>query len=420
METVNLNKTRDFYTVGDGHYILDCMNADGVMFEATRIRRDQYGELRGSLDVRVTLAGAMVLDDLGTIIRFDSINLSDSRKRKDAANDCQRRAKTSTGDVDWIGLLDQFAFKVGSADSRGDAAVWLPDVPRSTADAVYNLDGFPILRNHPQIVFGDGGSLKSWLMLYWAGQLARQGVPTMYCDWEMTEEDHRERAAMIWGDHVPKILYVRCLRALPNEIDRLAQLKHEHQISFGFFDSIGFACPGKPEDAVSALQYMTAIRSLGIGTMHSAHIASAAEMKEHRPFGSVFWHNSARQTWFVKAEEGSTAETARSVALINRKYSITRAHAARAFRFDFEPNVVRIAKADPTTVETAVKDVPMWQRIKAVVTSHPLTFAEIAEATGLKEDSIRKSVDRASRTFKVIEGSNGLKRVALLELRAVS
>ena len=91
-------------------------------------------------------------------------------------------------------------------------------------------------------------------MLYWAGLLSKQGVTPMYCDWEMTEEDHKERAAQIWGDSIPPILYVRCYRSLPNEIDRLARLKHEHKISFGFFDSVGFACPGKPEDAQTGLQ----------------------------------------------------------------------------------------------------------------------------------------------------------------------
>jgi len=77
-------------------------------------------------------------------------------------------------------------------------------------------------------------------------------------------------------------------------------------------------------------------------------------------------------------------------------------------------------KTDPTTVESAAASIPQWQRIKAAVANHPLTYAEIAEETGIKEASIRKSVERATRTFKVLEGANGLKRVALLELRAAS
>lgn len=420
MEASGQARSRDFYVVSDGHYIYDCLD-DGCLFEATRVRRDQYGELRCSLDVRTTLAGASVLDAVGTLCRYDSINLSDSRRRRDAAVDLERRAKTRRVELDWQQRLDELAFKVGSADSHGQAAVWLPEVPRATADPIYTVDGFPMLRQHPQIVFGDGGSMKSYLMLHWAGRLAKQGVPVMYCDWELDESDHRERAAALWGDSVPPILYVRCNRALVGEVDRLARLKHEHNIAFAFFDSISFACSGKPEDAQVAQDYFRACRSLGIGTMHAAHITGSTEMKEHRPFGSIFWHNGARLTWFAKAED-ETQDTShsRTVALINRKANLSARRAALAYRFEFEPNMVRIVKTDPAMVENVASSIPQWQRIKAAVSKHPLTFAEIADETGIKEGSIRKSVERATRTFKVIEGSNGLKRVALIELRAAS
>lgn len=413
-----LGETRDFYTVADGHYIYDCL-CDGVMFEATRVRRDHNGELRCSLDVRASLAGAQVLDDRGTLTRFDAINLSDSRRRKEAATDCAAFAKTQPSALNWTARLNELAFKVGSAEARGESPVWLAEVPRQSADAVFAVDGFPILKNHPQIVFGDGGSLKSYLMLHWAGALAKQGVRVMYCDWELDESDHRERAAALWGEMQPAVLYVRCNRPLVLELERLARIKHEHKMDFAFCDSIAFACMGKPEDASTAQEYLRACRSLGIGTLHAAHVAGATEMREHRPFGSVFWHNGARSTWFAKAEDEAQDTThSRTVALINRKTNLSSRRAALAYRFEFQPNQVRIVKADPTTVESATSALPQWQRIRAAVAKHPLTYAEIAEETGIKEGSIRKSVERATKTFKVLEGANGLKRVALLELRA--
>jgi len=143
-------------------------------------------------------------------------------------------------------------------------------------------------------------------------------------------------------------------------------------------------------------------------------------MREHRPFGSVFWHNGARMTWLAKAEdESQDTAHARTVALINRKTNLSARRPALAFRFEFEPNAVRITRADPTLIDGAAASIPQWQRIKSVVSNGPRTFAEIAEETSIKEGSIRRSVERATRTFKVIEGANGLKRVALLELRAV-
>lgn len=412
--------TRDFYVVSDGHYVYDCLT-DGCFFEATRVRRDQYGELRCVLDVRTTLAGAMVLDDLGTLTRIDSINLSDSRRRRETALDLARRAKTRPQNLDWQSRLDELAFRISSAESRGQAAVWLPEVPRAIGDPIFTVEGFPLLREHPQIVFGDGGSLKSYLLLHWAGGLAKQGVRVMYADWELDESDHRERAAALWGSAIPQILYVRCSRPLVAEAERLSRLKHEHQIQFAFCDSISFACAGRPEDAEVAQDYFRACRSLAIGTMHAAHITGSTEAKEHRPFGSIFWHNGCRLSWFAKAED-ETQDTShhRTVALINRKANLSARRAALAYRFEFEPNMVRIAKTDPALVDTVASSLPQWQRIKAAVSKHPLTFAEIADETGLKEGSIRKSVERANRTFKVIEGANGLKKVALLELRAAT
>lgn len=407
------------FTIGDGHYVLDCDSA-ATQFDVSQVRRDRNGELRCSLEVRTALAGAQVLDpDGGILNRYDAINLSDNRRRADLASDIERRAKTTRDDCDWRALLDDLAFQVGRAESRGQPAVWLPDIPSGTGDTTFTADGFTILRQHPQIVFGDGGSLKSYLMLHWAGTLARQGIRPMFVDWELDATDHRERAAALWGAEIPSVLYVRCSRPLVSELDRLARLKHEHRIDFAFLDSIAFLCHGKPEDAEIAGEVYRALRSLSIGSLLSAHITKAGDMAEHRPFGSAFWHNGARQTFFAKAEDEHQDSThGRTVALINRKTNLSARRAAIAYRFTFNERSVLVRRTDPATVDSIASALPQWQRIKAAITSGPMTIAEIAAETGIKEDSIRKSVTRSTRTFKVFEGANGLQRVALLETRA--
>lgn len=404
------------YTIGDGHYILD---AHTCQLEAVQVRRDRNGELRCTLDARTALAGAQVLDDVGTLNRYDAISLSDSRRRREVAGDLARRAKTKVSDLDWHALLDDLAFQVGKAEAVGERAQLLSDIPRPLPDSGLTVDGFTLLKQHPQILFGDGGALKSFLMLHLAGGLARQGVRVMYCDWELDGADHRERAATLWGDDIPNIVYVRCYRPLVAEVDRLARLKHEHQIDFAFIDSIAFACHGKPEDAEVASAYYRAVRTLGIGTLHAAHITKAGDFAEHRPFGSAFWHNGARATWFAKAEdENADTSRSRTVALINRKANLNARRSAMAYRFEFEPGLVRIQRTDPASVESLASALPVWQRIKAAITSGPLSIAEIAEETSIKEDTVRKTVSRKGGMFTVIEGSNGLKKVALLERRA--
>lgn len=406
-------------TIGDGHYVLDC-EAWGSHLEASQVRRDRNGETRCTLTVRTTLAGAAILDEpTNTLNRYEGISLSDHRVRRFIAEDLARCAPKSG--VNWRSLLDDLAFQVGRAEAAGAPAVLLADVPPSVPDLAFTIDGIPLLKRHPQVLFGDGGTLKSYLMLYWAGTLARQGVNVMFCDWELDDYDHAARAKAIWGGDVPKILYVRCLRPLVSEVDRLARLKHDHGIDFAFFDSIAFACQGKPEDSETAAAYYRAVRGLGIGTLHSAHVTKAGDMAEHRPFGSAFWHNGARQTIFAKAEdESGNVNHSRTVALINRKSNLGPRRPAAAYRFDFDPGSVRIARADPASVESLADSLPTWQRLKAAVSSGPLSFAELAEETGIREGTIRKTVTRKDGMFKVIEGSTGVQKVALLETRRAS
>lgn len=408
-------------TIGDGHYVLDAEDAK-CHIEVSQVRRDRNGELRGTIDVRTVLAGALTLDDQGTLNRYEGVYLASPQRRRELALDLERRAKTKRADLDWQSLLDELAFQVGKAEATGEAAVMLADIPRPSPESAYAVDGFTLLRQHPQILFGDGGTLKSFTMLHLAGELARQGIRSMYCDWELDGSDHRERAASMWGNKIPAIVYVRCYRPLVAEVDRLARLKHEHGVTFAFFDSIAFACHGKPEDAEVASAYYRAVRSLGIGTMHAAHITKGGDFAEQRPFGSAFWHNGARATWFAKAE-GENADTSqsRTVALINRKSNLSARKPALAYRFEFNPGSVRIARTDPAHIEGLASSLPIWQRIKGAVSSGPRTFAEIAEDTGIKEGTIRQTVTRRKGgMFTVIEGGNGVQKVALLETRRAS
>src|SRR5690242_16060734 len=71
----------------------------------------------------------------------------------------------------------------------------------------FDVNGWVVLRDFPTLMFGDGGSLKSYLALYLAGRLAREGVPVLLVDWELDGEDHRERMHQLFGDDAPTNVY---------------------------------------------------------------------------------------------------------------------------------------------------------------------------------------------------------------------
>ena len=67
-------------------------------------------------------------------------------------------------------------------------------------------------------------------------------------------------------------------------------------------DSVGLAAGGEPESAEVAVQFFASPRELGLDALLVAHVTKQdAKGSAERPFGSAFWHNSARSTWHVKS-----------------------------------------------------------------------------------------------------------------------
>ena len=193
--------------------------------------------------------------------------------------------------VDWIGHVEEFSTLVLRAMRSGSPAVILSRVKPEAAEPIVMIEGYPVYPKQQAIDFGDGGTGKSLWALYRGGRLEAEGERVALFDWELDAVTHRRRLEALFGaDRMPSIRYVRCDRPLVHELDRLRRIVLDEEITFGIFDSVGFACDGPPEAAESALAYFRATRQLRIGGIHLAHV-SKAETGDQRPFGSAFWHN---------------------------------------------------------------------------------------------------------------------------------
>jgi hypothetical protein len=115
-------------------------------------------ELFGELSVKCDLPGARTSG--GSLLTAD-FNLSGYRSRKERATALQARANTGN-QVDWDGLIEEFCQCVLQAERTGQPAVDLRTLPVPAADDVIEVEGLPLLRRHPTILFGDGGAAKSY------------------------------------------------------------------------------------------------------------------------------------------------------------------------------------------------------------------------------------------------------------------
>ena len=185
------------------------------------------------------------------------------------------------------------------------------------------------------------------------------------------------------------------------EVDRIKRLVREHQIDFVICDSIGFACHDAPETAAAALGYFQAVRQLGIGSLHIAHV-NRSETGDQKPFGSAFFHNSARATWFVKptSDDGNPV----TLGVFNRKHNLDVLQAPFAIEATFEDARTLFRLADIGAVAEFAGQVPLTQRIRSFLKGGARTRAEIvAQFPDAKPETLRRTIDRELSRDKLVE-----------------
>ena len=216
---------------------------------------------------------------------------------------------------------------------------------------------------------------------------------------------------------MPDVRYVRCDRPLLYEVDRLQRIARTDALDFILFDSAGYACAGKPEDAEAALAYFRAVRQIGPGSLHVAHITKG-ENNDQKPFGSSFWHNSARSTWFVKLAGTSADGQVTTVGMFNRKANLGPLRPPVAFDVSFSQEQTRFLRVDVSSVDELVTSLPLRERIRSLLKSgNPRTVATIAEELGAGKDSVEKALKRNTKLFTRVSQADGVHRFALVERR---
>lgn len=401
----------DFYTLGESRY---CLKAGPLSLELDRLRRERH-ELIGELSIRVFPPSAPAE---GVLVSVADFNVSSLRSRQDRAKFLLERAGQEGLDLDFFWAVEYLCQRVLTAERAGLPAVHLRDVdPPGPADIV-EIDGWKIPTGHPSCVFGDGGALKSLLALWAAGRMVETGLRVLYLDWEFSQADHRDRFGRLFAS-MPDVLYRRCERPMVAEADSIRRIVRAEKVNIAICDSVVFACDGPPEAAETAAAYFRAERSFGIGTINVAHI-NRSDTGDKKPFGSTFWHNGFRTTWFVERAAESPDGRSVTVGLFNRKNNLGAVAPAAGFRFDFDADRIVVGPADIASESEFSARVPLWQRMAAELRGGPMTMAKLAEVLDAKMDTIKKTVERSKgRLFtRVTDHPDGIVRIGLLDRRA--
>lgn len=325
----------------------------------------------------------------------------------------------------WNWILTCIGYKVLKTARQGEPVqdIW-PAEDDGLAPA-YLLEPLLYL-NHPTVVFGDYGSLKSLfgLVVAYVLQLpyhdnnlglitSKESTHCLYSDYEDDPSSFRKR----WGavqrgfgiEATMPILYRRMTNTLADSMDSLQQIKKDKDIKLLIVDSLGPAARGNLNDPEPAIRYHEALRKLGITSLTLAHCSKDQLTRKRTIFGSVFFTNLARSVWECKADQEAGEDEA-VISLKHHKANLSRLHPALGYKFTFTDRTISIAKADLRDTGLS-SELPLSLRIKDLLRGGAMPIKDIAGALEANEASIKTVIYRLAKkdiTVKIGE-SWGLK-----------
>lgn len=214
----------------------------------------------------------------------------------------------------WAGTIHAFFARTLQHEAHIDQPICITSAPPRTDARFVTVCGMPLLASDITMIFGDGGSRKSLLALWWAALLSMQDTRVLWVDWEMRVEDHQERLRTMLDDEaLPNLFHMLGTAPLAQMEDALREHLKQLACTYIVIDSAMAASPGKDGNpSMMPTEFFQALRRLRVGALIIGHTTKVGD--DLRPLGSVFWHNSVRASWHVFSDGDF-------VTLTNRKDS---------------------------------------------------------------------------------------------------
>jgi hypothetical protein len=288
-------------------------------------------------------------------------------------------------------------------------------------DGVYAIDPI-VLADSPTIWFSDGGVGKSLLALAaccamtgmgeYVGMTARQTRRVAYLDWEWDAAVHKGRLEQILGSAAASspILYRRMSAPLHDQIEQLLIMIEEHGVDFVVIDSAGMACGDDPETSRTAIRFANAVRQLGVGSLWLTHITKNGST-DH-PFGSVYWHNTARSTWYLARDETSGIGGS-VIGFFNRKSNSDGIHKPLGFALTFDAGRIYIEPQSLGDNPVLARKLSMKDQILGALRFGPMTLPELADKIDAPKATVKVRLAEL-RTAGSVANDDGLWSLAAL------
>jgi hypothetical protein len=316
--------------------------------------------------------------------------------------------------LDWWEILEQVSVRVTKSYQRGE-----PPIEIRSTDEVKPLEYLvgPFLpKNHPTVLYGDGGAGKGLVALLlgaaarlpWIGNCLGLLVPespatVFYLDWETTEDDYRRRLAQTCAGNglgYLDIQYRRCSEPIADEIDDLADMVGMAGTELVVVDSIGGACAGDLNGSDVPTRFFNAIRRFNATVLCIFHQNKSKEL-----YGNRFFWNFARSVWEVKKVQ-HLGEPRITLGLFHQKFNEGALSKPWALDIEFGDGTITYSPQDLTNVPELAADaasdvkVSLKDRCYNLLVSGNKGLKDLADRTGYSEASVKTTLYRYKELFE--------------------
>lgn len=275
-----------------------------------------------------------------------------------------------------------------------------------------------IIKNYPNVIFGDPSSSKSTVavilaqiaMLPWhdnpMGLTApKESIKVIYLDWET------DAATLQWqttqlrhgiGESWEMFLvYRRCNTPLAEDIDRIKLCIGETGAELVIIDSLGLAAGGELKETQPALAFFSALRSLNVTSLILAHNSKDRESKVRSIYGNQYFTAQARNIWELrKQQEPGSNEMA--IALFHRKPApFAGLHQPLGFKLEFTDSAMVVKPSDPKTVGEFLDQMSLKEQILETLKNGSMTIKDMAEVLERPANQIKSRCNELKKHNKL-------------------
>lgn len=344
-------------------------------------------------------------------VYHDRLNLLAAQSKKTLRAELKERL-----DADWWGdVLELISTTTLELYRKGEPVVDITSEDEVSAPR-YLLHPL-LIRGHPTILYGLGGTGKSFLALA-CGLISllplrdnklglstlKESTKVMYLDYETDRSELTWRLKCLTRGmnlEYTEMQYRRCSSSLHDDVERIRDATRTNDTELVIIDSLAGAAGGDINSPEPAIKFFTALRKLNVASLIIAHTAKNPLAKETTPFGSAFFTNFARSVWELKKDQ-ETGEDSLDIGLYHKKGNMSRLFDALGFKINFTSDSVSIEKSPIKYNSALAAYTSQAKRVtQALLDKGKMTVEEIAFATGMDKDAISPVLSRLKIKSKI-------------------